>query len=83
VSSRKKGKHRTRLNAYKHGRTCQIHLQTAAENEAFRLHCAGIREALAPVCALELDLAQPSPKPAGASIGGPFPPAMVPDTGGK
>jgi len=52
------GKHRTRLNAYRHGLTGQIRLLTEAENQAFELHCAGIREALAPVGALELDLAQ-------------------------
>jgi len=49
---------RTRLNAYKHGLTGQIHLVTAAENEAFELHCAGIRESLQPVGALETELAQ-------------------------
>lgn len=53
-----KGKHITRLNAYKHGLTGQIHLLSAAENEAFELHCAGIRESLAPVGALETEIAQ-------------------------
>jgi hypothetical protein len=52
------GKQRTRLNAYKHGLTGQIHLLTAAEHEAFDAHCKGICEALAPVGALEIDLAQ-------------------------
>jgi hypothetical protein len=52
------GKHRTRLNAYRHGLTGQIRLLTAEENEAFDQHCTGIRESLAPVGALELDLAQ-------------------------
>jgi len=52
------GKHRTRLNAYRHGLTGQIRLLTDEENQAFELHCAGIREALEPVGALELDLAQ-------------------------
>jgi hypothetical protein len=52
------GKQRTRLNAYKHGLTGQIHLLTAAEQTAFDLHCKGIVEALAPVGALEVDLAQ-------------------------
>jgi len=37
------GKHRARLNAYRHGLTGQIGLLTAEENEAFELHCAGIR----------------------------------------
>jgi hypothetical protein len=52
------GKHRTRLNAYKHGLTGQIHLLTVAEHEAFDAHCKGICEALAPVGALEIDIAQ-------------------------
>ena len=52
------GKQRTRLNAYKHGLTGQIHLLTAAEHDAFDAHCKGICEALAPVGALEIDIAQ-------------------------
>jgi hypothetical protein len=52
------GTQRTRLNAYKHGLTGQIHLLTAAEQSAFDAHCKGICEALAPVGALEIDLAQ-------------------------
>jgi hypothetical protein len=53
-----KGKHRTRLNAYRHGLTGQICLLTAEEHEAFDQHCTGIRESLAPVGALEIELAQ-------------------------
>jgi hypothetical protein len=53
-----KGKHRTRLNAYRHGLTGQICLLTAGEHEAFEHHCTGIRESLAPVGALEVDIAQ-------------------------
>jgi len=53
-----KGKHRTRLNAYRHGLTGQICLLTADEQQAFDQHCTGIRESLEPVGALELDLAQ-------------------------
>src|SRR5580700_2198785 len=53
-----KGKHRTRLNAYRHGLTGQIQLLTADEHEAFDQHCTGIRESLAPVGALEIELAQ-------------------------
>jgi hypothetical protein len=53
-----KGKHRTRLNAYRHGLTGQICLLTAEEHEAFDQHCTGIRESLAPVGALETELAQ-------------------------
>src|SRR5580692_7334515 len=52
------GKHRTRLNAYRHGLTGQICLLTAEENEAFSQHCTGIRESLEPVGALETELAQ-------------------------
>src|ERR1700723_3574256 len=52
------GKHRTRLNAYRHGLTGQIHLLTVDEQTAFDAHCQGICEALAPVGALEIDIAQ-------------------------
>src|SRR5580704_11919024 len=53
-----KGKHRTRLNAYRHGLTGQINLLTADEHQAFEKHCTGIRESLQPVGALEIELAQ-------------------------
>jgi hypothetical protein len=53
-----KGKHRTRLNAYRHGLTGQICLLTADEHKAFDQHCTGIRESLAPMGALETELAQ-------------------------
>src|ERR1700684_1083940 len=53
-----KGKHRTRLNAYRHGLTGQICLLTTDEHQAFDQHCTGIRESLAPVGALEIELAQ-------------------------
>ena len=52
------GKHRTSLNAYKHGLTGQIHVFSAEEQKAFETHCAAIVEALAPVGALETDLAE-------------------------
>src|SRR6202050_2051279 len=52
------GKHRTRLNAYRHGLTGQICLLTAEEHQAFDQHCTGIRESLEPVGALEIELAQ-------------------------
>jgi hypothetical protein len=52
------GKHRTRLNAYRHGLTGQIQLLTVADHEAFDKHCTGIRESLEPVGALEIELAQ-------------------------
>src|ERR1700684_219824 len=53
-----KGKHRTRLNAYRHGLTGQICLLTTDEHQAFDQHCSGIRESLEPVGALETELAQ-------------------------
>jgi hypothetical protein len=52
------GTQRTRLNAYKHGLTGQIHLFTPEEHEAFEKHCQSIVEALAPVGNLEQQLAQ-------------------------
>src|SRR5580658_7805770 len=52
------GTQRTRLNAYKHGLTGQIHLFTPGEHEAFENHCQPIVEALAPVGILEQGLAQ-------------------------
>jgi hypothetical protein len=52
------GKQRTRLNAYKHGLTGQIHLFTPEEHAAFERHCQSIVEALAPVGILEQELAQ-------------------------
>jgi hypothetical protein len=52
------GKQRSRLNAYKHGLTGQIHLFTPEAHDAFEKHCQSIVEALAPVGILEQDLAQ-------------------------
>ena len=52
------GTQRTRLNAYKHGLTGQIHLFTAEEQTAFAAHCKNICEALAPVIALNQRLNQ-------------------------
>jgi hypothetical protein len=52
------GTQRTRLNAYKHGLTGQIHLFTPEEHTDFEKHCQSIVEALAPVGALERGLAQ-------------------------
>src|ERR1700691_2645068 len=53
-----KGKYRTRLNAYRHGLTGRICMLTADEHQAFEKHCAGIRDSLQPVGALEIELAQ-------------------------
>src|SRR5580658_4571651 len=52
------GRKRSSLNAYRHGLTGQIVVQTPEDQEAFNKHCNGIREALAPLGALETDLAQ-------------------------
>src|ERR1700691_3119094 len=52
------GTQRTRLNAYKHGLTGQIHLFTPEEHEAFEKHCQSIVEALSPAGILEQGLAQ-------------------------
>jgi hypothetical protein len=52
------GKKRSSLNAFRHGLTGQIVIHTPEDEKAFKKHCDGIREALAPVGALELDLAQ-------------------------
>src|ERR1700677_1989766 len=52
------GTQRTRLNAYKHGLTGQIHLFTPEEHTAFENHCQPIVEALAPIGTLEQGLAQ-------------------------
>ena len=52
------GRKRSSLNAVRHGLTGQIIVHTAEDQEAFTKHCDGIREALAPEGALEIDLAQ-------------------------
>jgi hypothetical protein len=52
------GKQRSRLNAYKHGLTGQIHVFTPEEHTAFEKHCQSVVEALAPISILEQQLAQ-------------------------
>ncbi|HEY6345622.1 MAG TPA: hypothetical protein VIY49_29335 [Bryobacteraceae bacterium] len=52
------GKKRSSLNAFRHGLTGQIIVHTPEDQEAFTRHCDGIREALVPEGALEIDLAQ-------------------------
>jgi hypothetical protein len=52
------GKQRSRLNAYKHGLTGQIHLFTPEEHESFEKHCQAFVQALAPVGILEQQLGQ-------------------------
>jgi hypothetical protein len=52
------GKKRSSLNAFRHGLTGQIVIHTPEDQAAFQKHCDAIREALAPVGALEFDLAQ-------------------------
>src|SRR5215471_240030 len=52
------GKKRSSLNVFRHGLTGQIVIHTPEDQAAFQKHCDAIREALAPVGALELELAQ-------------------------
>jgi hypothetical protein len=52
------GRKRSSLNAFRHGLTGQIIMHTPEDEQAFKKHCDGIRQALAPVGALEADLAQ-------------------------
>jgi hypothetical protein len=52
------GRKRSSLNAFRHGLTGQIVVHTPEDQEAFKKHCDGICQALAPVGALEADLAQ-------------------------
>jgi hypothetical protein len=52
------GRKRSSLNAFRHGLTGQIVVHTPEDQKAFRKHCDGIREALAPEGALEIELAQ-------------------------
>ena len=52
------GRKRSSLNAFRHGLTGQIVIHTPEDAQAFKKHCDGIREALAPIGALEADLAQ-------------------------
>jgi hypothetical protein len=52
------GRKRSSLNAFRHGLTGQIIMHTPEDAQAFKKHCGGICEALAPVGAIELDLAQ-------------------------
>jgi len=52
------GRKRSSLNAFRHGLTGQIIMHTPEDGQAFKKHCTGICEALAPVGAIEIDLAQ-------------------------
>jgi len=51
-------KHKTRMNAYRHGLTGQIQFFTDEDRAAFQLHCKGIVESLNPVGGMEQTLAQ-------------------------
>ena len=46
------------LNAYRHGLTGQIVLFTPDDEAAYKRHCAGVHESLAPVGYMETDLVQ-------------------------
>jgi hypothetical protein len=52
------GKKRSSLNAFRHGLTGQIVVQTPEDQQAFNTHCDGIRKDLDPEGALETNLAQ-------------------------
>jgi hypothetical protein len=52
------GKKRSSLNAFRHGLTGQIVVQTPEDQKAFNKHCDGIRKDLDPEGALETNLAQ-------------------------
>ena len=52
------GRKRSSLNAFRHGLTGQIVVQTPEDREAFNNHCDGIRKDLDPEGALETNLAQ-------------------------
>ncbi|HEY6340094.1 MAG TPA: hypothetical protein VIY49_01265 [Bryobacteraceae bacterium] len=52
------GKKRSSLNAFRHGLTGQIIVQTPEDQKAFKKHCDGIRKDLDPEGALETNLAQ-------------------------
>ena len=49
------GKRRSSLNDFRHGLTGQIVIHTPEDQAAFQKHCEAIRDALAPVGALELE----------------------------
>jgi hypothetical protein len=58
LSSPGQGIAQHRPSAYRRGLTGQIHILTSEEQTAFESHCQGIRGALAPVGALEINLAR-------------------------
>jgi len=49
---------RRALNAYRHGLTGQVVINTPAEQVAYDTHCAGIHQSLAPVGGMESSLVQ-------------------------
>ncbi len=53
-----KPRDRRSLNAYRHGLTGQVLINTPADQVAYDHHCQGIRESLAPVPGMEASLAQ-------------------------
>jgi hypothetical protein len=53
-----KPRDRRALNAYRHGLTGQVLIQTPADQAAYDKHCQGIRESLVPVPGMEASLVQ-------------------------
>ncbi len=53
-----KPRDRRALNAYRHGLTGQVLINTPADQAAYEKHCQGIRESLAPVPGIEASLVQ-------------------------
>jgi hypothetical protein len=53
-----KPRDRRALNAYRHGLTGQVLINTPADQEAYDKHCHDIRESLAPVPGIEASLVQ-------------------------
>ncbi len=53
-----KPRDRRALNAYRHGLTGQVLINTPADQEAYDKHCREIRESLAPVPGMEASLVQ-------------------------
>ena len=53
-----KPRDRRALNAYRHGLTGQVLIQTPEDREAYDKHCREIRESLAPVPGIEASLVQ-------------------------
>src|ERR1035438_3700435 len=58
IASEPKPRDPRALNAYRHGLTGQVLIITPDDQAAYRLHCQGIQESLAPEGAFEIGLVQ-------------------------